>query len=90
MHWRFPAAVQAAIAAHHQPSADSGDVSVADVTHVADAMVHALDLAGDVHEAVPEVDPLAWQRLGLTPDQVLHVLQRTEESVSVLCNALAQ
>jgi hypothetical protein len=63
---------------------------MADVTHVADAMVHALDLTGDAHEAVPDVDPQAWQRLGLTPEQVMQLLQRTEQGVTALCNALAQ
>jgi hypothetical protein len=62
---------------------------MADVTHVADAMVHALDLAGDAQESVPEVDPQSWQRVGLTPDQVMPLLQRIEQGVAVLCNALA-
>ena len=87
--WRFPEIVQVAIAAHHQPQPSGSDASMADVIHVADAMAHALDLAGDVHEAVPEVDPQAWQRLGLTTEQAAPLLVRIEQGVLALCNALA-
>jgi putative nucleotidyltransferase with HDIG domain len=87
--WRFPEVVQAAIAAHHQPEPSDSDASMADVIHVADAMAHALDLAGDAHEAVPDVDPQAWQRLGLTTEQAAPLLQRIEQGVLALCNALA-
>jgi putative nucleotidyltransferase with HDIG domain len=87
-HWRFPAEVQAAIAAHHQPPPASAEPTMADVIHVADAMVHALDLAGDAHESVPDVDTSAWRRVGLAPEQALSLLQRTEEGVAALCDAL--
>jgi putative nucleotidyltransferase with HDIG domain len=87
-HWHFPAEVQAAIAAHHQPVA-SAVATIADVVHVADAIVHALDIAGDPHEAVPEVDLAAWARVALTPEQSLSLFECTEEGVAVLCSALA-
>ena len=88
-HWRFPALVQTAIANHHKPLGTNGAVGMDDAIHIADAMVHALDLSGDSSEAVPDVDPLAWRRLGLNADQALALLQRTEQGVEVLCRALA-
>jgi putative nucleotidyltransferase with HDIG domain len=88
-YWRFPSPVQAAIASHHRPQPSSGAAGLDDVIHVADAMAHALDLAGDPHEAVPEVDPQSWQRLALNAEQVLALLQRTEQGVGELCRALA-
>jgi putative nucleotidyltransferase with HDIG domain len=84
-HWHFPVAVQAAIAGHHLPPHDGG---MADVIHVADAIVHALDLAGEPAEAVPDIDPQVWQRLGLSADQVLRLFHSVEQGVTALCAAL--
>lgn len=88
-HWHFPAAVQAAIAAHHRPPHGAGEAAMADVIHVADAMVHALDLAAEASEAVPDVEPQAWQRVGLAGDQVMQLFQCIEHGVTALCSALA-
>ena len=86
--WHFPAAVQAAIAAHHVPQSDSGRPSMADVIHVADAIVHALDLAGEPAESVPDIDAQAWQRVGLSHEQALELFQCIEQGVTALCAAL--
>ena len=88
-HWNFPAGVQAAIAAHHLPRQDGNGAGMADVIHVADAIVHALDLAGEAGEAVPEIDAQAWQRVGLSADQALELFQCIEQGVTALCAALA-
>jgi len=89
LQWNFPAAVQAAIAAHHLPQHDGGALSMADVIHVADAIVHALDIAGEATESVPEIDAQAWQRVGLSADQALELFQTIEQGVTALCAALA-
>jgi putative nucleotidyltransferase with HDIG domain len=87
--WNFPAAVQAAIAAHHLPQQDGNAAGMADVIHVADAIVHALDLAGEAGEAVPDIDAQAWQRVGLSAEQALELFQCIEQGVTALCAALA-
>jgi putative nucleotidyltransferase with HDIG domain len=88
-HWHFPTAVQAAIAAHHLPQPEGAGASLADVIHVADAIVHALDIAGEPTEAVPEIDAQAWQRVGLSPEQALELFEGIEQGVTALCAALA-
>jgi putative nucleotidyltransferase with HDIG domain len=88
-HWNFPAAVQAAIAAHHLPQQNGSTAAMADVIHVADAIVHALDLAGESGEAVPDIDPQAWQRVGLSVEQALELFSCIEQGVTALCAALA-
>ena len=85
--WNFPAAVVEAIAGHHAPAA-STKPGVADVVHAADAMVHALDLAGGVHEYVPAVDAPSWLRLGLKQAQALAVLTEVEVGVDDICRLL--
>ena len=85
--WRFPAEVVAAIAGHHAPPG-SAAAGLADIVHVADAMAHALDLAGDPHEMVPSIDDAAWSRLALKPGAALKVLADTEHGVAELCRAM--
>jgi putative nucleotidyltransferase with HDIG domain len=87
--WHFPAEVVQAIAGHHAPSAVAGGgASLADIVHVADAMAHALDLAGDPHEMVPAIDNAAWDRLALAPRTVLQIFHDTESGVAELCLAM--
>jgi len=86
--WRFGPAVVEAIRRHHEPPA-SARAGLADVIHVADALTHALDLAGDPNEMVPPMDAAAWNRVGLTEGQALLLLERTESEVDGLCDALA-
>ena len=94
-HWHFPIAVVAAILDHHVP--DQGGAALAPtptptlthLVHVADAIVHALDLNGAEDEVVPLVSAAVWEHLGLTPAQVLRVFDRTETGVDALSDALS-
>lgn len=87
--WHFPPDVVAAISGHHAPQAlPDGGASLADTVHVADAMAHALDLAGDAHEVVPAIDGASWDRLALTTPAALKVLGDTEAGVAGLCEAM--
>jgi putative nucleotidyltransferase with HDIG domain len=71
--WRFPASLKSAVAEHHSPSAALAD-SLADLTHVADAIAHGLGQAKSNREMVMPVDPTAWRRLGLDGGKVGRIL----------------
>ncbi|MBA4174975.1 MAG: histidine kinase [Leptothrix sp. (in: Bacteria)] len=86
-YWRFPQGVIDAIGGHHAPPA-GGPVTLADVVHAADALVHGLNLTGDVHEAVPGMDLNSWARLGLTAEQGLSVLSTAEAGANSLGQSL--
>jgi hypothetical protein len=45
---------------------------------VANAIVHALDLARDDDDLVPQLSPVAWTALGLNEEAYLHVFRETE------------
>lgn len=77
-HWRFSPDICRAIADHHKPPAD-GPATLADVVHVADALAHALDIAGLDNEAVPPLSTTAWQRLELVEPALLPLLSAIEE-----------
>jgi len=67
--WKFAPVIQQAVAAHHSPAdtaAPGGKPDLAGLIHVADVAAHALDLAGDDDELVPQFDAVTWTRMGIT------------------------
>lgn len=76
-HWQFSGTMQQAIAFYHAPETP-GAGFLATIVHVAHAVAHALDLAGDEDELVPAVSSVAWTALGLSEDVWLHVFRETE------------
>jgi putative nucleotidyltransferase with HDIG domain len=88
-HWRFPQPVVQAIAAHHLQGA-VGEVSgLTACAHVANAIAHALDVAGLPHELVPMVAPAAWQRVALSDEAFGALFDEVESGVQALSSALA-
>jgi putative nucleotidyltransferase with HDIG domain len=86
-HWKFPRLIQRAIAHHHAPMAqDLGDIP--SVVHVANAIVHALDLSGQVDEMVPAIAQNAWDSLGIDSAGLRRVLADTESEFENACQIL--
>lgn len=86
-HWQFSDTMQHAIAYHHEPAAP-GAGFLATIVHVANAIVHALDLARDENELVPPVSMVAWTALGLSQEAYLHVFRETEMQFEEMSNVL--
>jgi putative nucleotidyltransferase with HDIG domain len=76
-HWHFPDDIRLAIIGHHEPDA-MGSGSSATLIHVADAIVHALDLAEKQDELVPPLSMSAWHSVGLSEEIYLQVFRETE------------
>jgi putative nucleotidyltransferase with HDIG domain len=76
-HWNFSDTMRLAIAHHHAPDAP-GAGFLATIVHVANAIVHALDLAREENDLVPAVSSVAWTALGLNEEAYLHVFRETE------------
>ena len=86
-HWKFPELIQRAIGNHHSPmTADLGDIP--SVVHVANAIVHALDLAGDPDERVPTIAQNAWDSLRIDSAGLRQVLRDTESEFKHVCQIL--
>lgn len=75
--WRLPAALVDAIALHHQADAATGQ-PLTDLTHAADVLAHALELAGIEGEPTPPLSDLVWARLGIEWTDLRRVLGRIE------------
>ena len=76
-HWNFSDTMRLAIAWHHDPE-QAGAGFLATIIHVANAIVHALDIAREDDDLVPQVSPVAWTALGLNEEAYLHVFRETE------------
>ncbi len=76
-HWNFSDTMRQAIAFHHAP-ATPGAGFLAAIVHVADAIVHALDIGGDEHDVVPRVSGVAWDAMRLSEEAYLHLFRETE------------
>jgi putative nucleotidyltransferase with HDIG domain len=76
-HWNFSDTMRLAIGGHHDPEAP-GAGFLAAIIHVADAIVHALDLAQVRDDLVPPVSTVAWTALGLDEEVYLQLFRETE------------
>lgn len=77
IHWQFSEAIQDAIRGHHQPD-DKALNSVAAIVHIANCIVHALDLSQLENDLVPSVSQSAWDTLALTEADYLAIFHETE------------
>jgi putative nucleotidyltransferase with HDIG domain len=76
-HWGFSDTMRQALAFHHAPDRP-GAGFLASIVHVADGVVHALDLAGQEDDLVPPLSSVAWTALGLDEAVWLQVFRETE------------
>lgn len=88
-HWKFPLAMQRAIADHHVPDEqDLGGISA--VVHVADAIAHGLDLSRKEDDLVPIVSNAAWNSLAIDPVTFARICRDTESEYDEACKVLVR
>lgn len=88
-HWKFPLAMQQAVAGHHASSIPEGQALTL-VIQLADALAHALDFSNDDDDLVPVVSNAAWQQLGLNDATLMTVMANSVqqfEGASLVLNA---
>lgn len=86
-HWKFPLLMQKTIANHHAPATqDLGDIP--GIVHIADAIVHALDLTAQEHDLVPVISDAAWKSIRLAPAALSKVFRDTESEFEETCQIL--
>ena len=85
--WQFPPLIQRAIGYHHAPEVDDlGEL--ASIVHVANAIVHALDMGGDGDTLVPALSGEAWASLRLEGDMLRAIFRDTESQYEKACLVL--
>lgn len=83
LQWNFSDAIQDGIRGHHDPD-DKELNSVASIVHVANAIVHALDLNESDNELVPPISQHAWDVLSLSEESYLAIFHETELRVEAM------
>lgn len=76
-HWKFPEAVQHAVANHHAPTS-LGLPLLSMVVITANVLTHALDLSMDPNDLVPPLPAGLWLQLGLDEPTLLAILKNVE------------
>jgi putative nucleotidyltransferase with HDIG domain len=78
-YWKFPAAIQQAVADHHAiDRLEAGGLPLA--VHMANAVVLALDLAGIDDALVPPLSPAGWRSIALDEQAWFALLRQTEHT----------
>lgn len=85
--WNFAPAIVDAIRQHHVPPA-SAELTLTGIAHVADAIAHALGLAGDDDESVPTLVLPVWTTCGLSDAACMRVFAQAEAQFETVCEAL--
>ncbi|MFZ6657160.1 HDOD domain-containing protein [Undibacterium sp. TJN19] len=75
--WNFSEAVCDAIRGHHDPDQENLH-ALAPVVHIANAIVHALDLSGEENDMLPLLSQAAWDTLGLGKEDYIGIFRETE------------
>jgi HD-like signal output (HDOD) protein len=78
--WHFPASITQAVLGHHAPDDIGG---LADIVHIADALVHAIGLADVQVDLVPPVSETAYNRLGLRVELLKRCMAEVQRDYAV-------
>jgi len=76
-HWQFADTIRCAIAGHHEPDLQK-DRALAGIVHVANVIVHALDLSDQEDDLAPPLSTAAWDALGLEEAAYRQIFHETE------------
>ena len=77
--WKLPTSLEETVMYHHNPTAATRFPIETAIIHVADVIVHAMDLGSSGERFVPPLEAEAWDRLNLTPS----VLASVEEQIDL-------
>jgi putative nucleotidyltransferase with HDIG domain len=85
--WSFPQTLSTVVGGHHDPEHANEEKKVC-VVHLADAIVHALDLHSDERELVPPISQRCWSSAGLPWSECQDIFGEVEQSLDSLCDVL--
>lgn len=77
-HWGLPASIWEPLQHHHAPEKSDNYQDECATIHLADIIAHALELGISGEKRVPPLSDVAWQRLGLNPDQLPQIVEQIE------------
>lgn len=85
--WKFMPAIQQAVADHHRR--DATPASMSGAVHIADAIIHALDDAGEAGQAARPPPEAALAQFGIEPDAIAALLDEIQTRSRAAAGLLA-
>jgi len=82
--WHYPANLVHAVAYHHTPMAAGVFQLESSVVHVADYIVHAMQMGNSGERFVPPLSKPAWERVGLTTSVIESVMESIDDQIAAV------
>ncbi|ATQ78187.1 histidine kinase [Massilia violaceinigra] len=86
-YWKFPAAMQEAVANHHQLDS-AGTPTLPLLINAANVFAHALDLSGEEDDLVPPLSQALWVSLALSEADCAKLFRDSESTFVDMCQIL--
>ncbi len=83
--WRLPIGLGEMVKHHHTPEKSTSASFETAIIHLADILVHALELGNSGETIVPSFSPLAWERIGMDLNHLDKVMENTLDRTEQLC-----
>ena len=86
--WDIPANIQEMVTFHHRPLQAKSYPVEASIMHVADIIVHSMELGNNGEQFVPPLNPKAWSILELQPSVLPSILDQMDRQFSEVLQSL--
>jgi len=88
--WKLPASLAAMVRGHHAPNVADQNFTGSAIVHVADVLVHGLELGASGERFVPPLVPEAWDALALEIEDLTALLARVEQQAGEVAQTFLQ
>jgi putative nucleotidyltransferase with HDIG domain len=86
--WKLPTRVAEPVEFHHRCSQAGQFPRESAVIHCADVLTHALKLGDSGISSVPQLTAGSWERLGISPFQIPHIISQIDSQLNEITTAL--
>jgi len=82
--WQYPPNLVHAVAYHHTPMSGGVYQLESSLVHLADYLVHAMQMGNSGERFVPPLNAKAWERVGLSADILESVMRSVDQQIDVV------
>jgi len=86
--WNLPPSLEEVVACHHSPQEARRYPVETSVVHIADIIVHAMQMGSSGEQYIPPVDEKAWQLIGIPTSALSPTLDQLEREVNDVVQSL--
>ena len=88
--WKIPANIADPVEFHHQPSRTEQFPLDTAIIHLSEIICLAMEYGQTGEYFIPDLDPLAWERLGMPPHQLGTIIRQIEPQLEETFSILAE